>query len=546
MDYGQHFNVKETPQSEKIPGSKQVANSAGGFAFAVDDWVRLDRFLILGSEGGSYYATEKKLTKESSEAVLRCLKADGARTVARIVEISDLGRAPKNDPAIFALAMAAGLGDAETKVAALEALPKVCRIGTHLFHFAQAVEGFRGWGRGLRRAVGAWYLAKTPEQIALQLAKYQQRDGWSHRDLLRLSSPKSDKAATQAMFRWAVGAEPSERKVTRRVGKEERIDKYPAVDEGLLPKVIVGFKLAQQSKEAKPRDAAKIIADYELPRECVPTEWLKHAEVWEALLVDMPMTAMIRNLGNMSKIGLVAPNSDAAKKVCKELVDVAKLKKARVHPVTVLMALRTYASGRGLRGHGEWTAVPQVVDALDDAFYLAFDAVEPTGKRWMLGLDVSGSMASPVAGTAMSCCEGATALALVTAHTEQDYLVGRFNQGYETCPFTKKTRLDEALKHTQSINGGGTDCSLPMVMALEKKWKFDVFTILTDSETWAGKIHPVQALRRYRDKMGIAAKLIVVGMVSNGFSIADPDDGGMLDVVGFDTAVPQLMADFSR
>ena len=36
------------------------------------------------------------------------------------------------------------------------------------------------------------------------------------------------------------------------------------------------------------------------------------------------------------------------------------------------------------------------------------------------------------------------------------------------------------------------------------------------------------------------------GMVSNGFSIADPEDGGMMDVVGFDTSVPQVIADFIR
>ena len=35
-------------------------------------------------------------------------------------------------------------------------------------------------------------------------------------------------------------------------------------------------------------------------------------------------------------------------------------------------------------------------------------------------------------------------------------------------------------------------------------------------------------------------------MVSNGFTIADPRDRGMLDVVGFDTATPQLISDFAR
>ena len=63
---------------------------------------------------------------------------------------------------------------------------------------------------------------------------------------------------------------------------------------------------------------------------------------------------------------------------------------------------------------------------------------------------------------------------------------------------------------------------------------------------WAGEVHPAQALADYRRASGIDARLVVVGMVSNGFSIADPTDRGMLDVVGFDTATPQLVSDFAR
>jgi len=71
VKYARLFSTRITPQREPIPGSTQVPNSAGGYAFPVDDWVRLDRFLILGSEGGSYYAGERELTRESGEAVLR-------------------------------------------------------------------------------------------------------------------------------------------------------------------------------------------------------------------------------------------------------------------------------------------------------------------------------------------------------------------------------------------------------------------------------------------------------------------------------------------
>jgi 60 kDa SS-A/Ro ribonucleoprotein len=101
------------------------------------------------------------------------------------------------------------------------------------------------------------------------------------------------------------------------------------------------------------------------------------------------------------------------------------------------------------------------------------------------------------------------------------------------------------VKLTSGLPFGGTDCALPMLWALEQKVAVDTFVVYTDSETWFGQVHPAEALRRYRQQMGIPAKLIVVGMVANSFSIADPKDGGMLDVVGFDTAAPQVMRDFS-
>lgn len=69
MTYASHFSLRRTPQSEPLRGT--VPNSGGGHAFALSDWARLERFLVLGSEGGSYYATPRKLTRENAQAVLR-------------------------------------------------------------------------------------------------------------------------------------------------------------------------------------------------------------------------------------------------------------------------------------------------------------------------------------------------------------------------------------------------------------------------------------------------------------------------------------------
>ena len=538
--YAKHFSTLRTPQSEPIPGSTQVANSAGGFAWAVDDWTRLNRFLILGNEGGSYYASEKALTVENATAVLACIKADGVRTVNRIVEVSDGGKAPKNDAAIFALALACSHGNEETKREAFSALPRVARIGTHLFQFAESVQAFRGWGRGLRRAVAEWYTEKSTDDLSFQLAKYQQRNGWSHRDLLRLSHPKAD-GLRSAILRWAV--------------KGAWSPEYSC-------RTIDAMRAAHAATDK--RHVAALIRECGLPRECIPTQWLNEPEVWDALLDKMPLTALVRNLATMTRIGLLAPMSNAVGKVLADLSNTEWLRKSRLHPVSILAALMTYRAGRGVRGQHTWSPVAQVCDALDSAFYKSFGNIEPTNKRWMLALDISGSMGSgEIAGVpGLSPRIGSAAMALVTANVERQhcftaftssgYSIGRgqyshlgFGTGISDLSISPRQRLDDVVRQVSNLPMGGTDCALPMLYAMEKKIPVDVFCIFTDSETWHGAIHPSQALQQYRQKMGIGAKLIVVGMVSNEFTIASPNDSGMLDIVGFDLDAPSVMSEFA-
>jgi 60 kDa SS-A/Ro ribonucleoprotein len=546
MDISKYFATRlsrlVTPQSDPIPNTPQVANSAGGYAWPVDKWTRLDRFLVLGTEGGTYYIGERQLTQENAQAVIECLAEDGPRLVRRIVEVSLAGRAPKNDPALFALAIAAGLGDAETKAAVWAALPEVARTGTHLFHWLQYVKSFRGWGRGMRRAVARWYTAKAPKDLVYQVLKYPNRDGWAHRDALRLAHPKAPTVAHDLVLRYATKGWEGVLTLAG-VGDMEVVQTIEAVE---------------ALKHQAPGLAAQTIARHGLTREMVPTELLTHAIVWEALLEGMPLTAMIRNLGLMSKVGLLVPMSEAAMTIAGRLGDRKALKAARVHPIALLAALKTYAQGHGIKGKRSWRPVPQVVDALDRAYYLAFENAPTTGKRVMLALDVSGSMSARVNGMEyLDCREASAAMALVTAASEPNHLFTAFTAGgypsrwsprlgtgLSTLAISPRQRLDDVVRQISGLDFGGTDCALPMLEALKHQWPIDLFVIYTDSETWAGKVHPSQSLRLYRERMGIPAKLVVVGMASNGFSIADPNDAGMLDVVGFDSATPQLIADF--
>ena len=52
-------------------------------------------------------------------------------------------------------------------------------------------------------------------------------------------------------------------------------------------------------------------------------------------------------------------------------------------------------------------------------------------------------------------------------------------------------------------------------------------------------------MTEYREKLNLLnSKLIVAAMTATEFTIADPEDPGMLDVVGFDSAVPELVHNF--
>lgn len=516
------FSTKRTPQSEPIPGKDMVANSAGGYAFPLDKWEMAKRFLILGSEGGTYYVSERKLTADNAKSIIACAQEDGEKLVRLVTEVSESGRAPKNDPAIFALAITSAVGDERSRKSAFEAVGRVCRTATHLFHFATYRQQFAGWGRGVKRAVASWYEDMPVDKLAYQSIKYRQRDGWTHRDLLRLSHPLTADVKRNSLFQFMTGTEVE--------------FEHPLIE---------GFRKAQESKS--PAETALLICAFDLPREAIKTEHLNSPEVWDALLQTMPYTAMIRNLGNMSKVGLLVPMSEASRVIGARLRNPAGLRKARVHPLALLLAQATYVSGQGYRGSGTWTPVPGITDALNDAFYMAFGNVEPTNKRTLIALDVSDSMGwTKIAGTQLSCAMAAAAMCLVTASVELDYGIVGFSDGLTVLPISPGQRLDDVMRATAMCTFGGTDCAIPMIAAMQQGWEIDTFIVYTDNETWAGRIHPSQALQEYRRISGRDAKLVVVGMASNGFSIADPSDVGMLDVVGFDTATPQVMSDFAK
>lgn len=513
--------ANQTPRAETqtrpLRGRHQVQNGAGGYVFEVDPWQRLDRFLILGSEGGTFYVSERDLSIDSAQAVIDCLALDAERTVRQIVEISVAGRAHSNRPALFALAIA--FCEPTAVPIARSVFTDVVRTGTHLFEFLTAVRALRGFGRALRGAVSDWYLSRSLDDLAYQLVKYRQRSGWSHRDVLRLAHPQD--AERDGLFRWAVGKEAED-----------------------LPDIVRGFIAAQSAPLA---ELPGLVRRYSLTHEMVPNVALRDPYVLTALVESMPMGALVRFLGRLGAAGLLEGPGPVMRAVTSRLKDRDLVRRSRLHPMQILTALRTYSSGCGVQGKLRWPVDSRVVGALDSAFESSFDNVVPSGRRMLVAVDVSGSMGwSFCSGShVLTCAEGAAALALITARTEQGTLLKAFSHELVDLPINPHGGVDRAVRAAANMSFGATDCALPMLWALENRAVVETFVILTDNETWYGNVHPCEALRRYREATGIQAKLVVVAMTGTAFTIADPADPHSLDVVGFDTATPGLIADFA-
>lgn len=533
-DYTKHFNTVATSQKQPIFGKEtsMAKNNAGGYSFTVDKWVRLRRFLILGSEKGTYYATEQALTIESAKNVIECIKEDGLKVVNEVVEISQAGRAAKNDPALFVLALCSSpnFADEKTRSFALENLSKVARTGTHVFSFVRNAKSVRGFGRSLRKGLASVYLNKNCESLARLVTKYKQREGMSQRDVLRLCHPKSADPVRNAILKYVVSGSMPE--IEDAEAKNSVAIRY--------------LQAVEELKNANEKRIVELVREFELPEEVIPTD-KRTPKVLEALIDVAGLTWLIRNLGNLTKDGvLVEGKFDIINKVVERITNQEALVKAKVHPVNILNALVVYKSGKNR--HSTWTPVSKVLDALDKAFYLAFKNVSPTGKRFCLGLDVSGSMSGTnvVGIDNLTAREACGAMALVTKAVEENVLTVAFDTNLYNMDISSKHRLDDVVKTLARTGGGGTDCALPILFCTMNNIPIDVFVIYTDSQSWYGSMHPLQAIQQYRKKTGIPAKLVTVAMATNRFSIGDSEDSGMMELVGFDTMTPKLLELFAN
>ncbi|MEB3180039.1 MAG: TROVE domain-containing protein [Nostocaceae cyanobacterium] len=514
-----------TPQTQPIPGreAEMRQGRSGGYMFDAGIWQMLRRCLLIGTAQSTYYAGKHELTEDFIVTVEQAVAEDPNRVAEEILYASD-GRAINNSAPILALVLLSMGQSPEAKKAFMEIFPQVVRTGSHFYEWLNYTKAWRGFGKVVREAGKAWLSREDVKGLAYQLLKYQQRLGFSHRDALRLFHVKPTSEDHQMLYNWVVK------------GWED------------LPEHIPSEPLAQiwwyEWLKRNPEKTHEAILQGRLTHEMAAPVSKMDKAAWQLLFNEMPIGAMLRNLGSLTELGVLQVHEKKnLQRVETVLNSKEHLRKGRIHPIDVLKALKTYQSGGSLgRSQKTWTPVPRILDILEKAVELSFDVVEPTGKVFMHAVDVSGSMSCGVVqSVGLNCCEIATAMALVTAKAEKNYMIRGFAHEFRDLGITAKDSFSSALQKASNQNFGGTDASVAYEWMIQNKFKADVICFWTDSESWAGYKHPSQALAEYRRKVNPDIKAVYITLAPYQITLVDPKDPLSWDMGGFDPSMPRII-----
>lgn len=524
MTYKFLTNTARTPQTQPIPGrdAEMVQGRSGGYMFDLGIWGMLRRCLLIGTAQSTYYADKHELTDDFIHVIQQCVHENPQRTAEEILYASD-GRSINNSAPILALVLLS-MGETQTaKQAFVELFPQVVRTGSHFYEWLNYTKSLRGFGKIIRQCGTAWLSNPDAKALAYQLLKYQQRHGFTHRDALRLFHVKPISEDHQALYHWVT----------------QGWETLPETAPDALRQIWWYERVKRQ-----PEATYEAITQGRLTHEMIAPIGQMDQRAWQLLLEGMPMGALLRNLGSLTALGVLAAHkSKNLKRVAAMLTNKQRLRKARIHPIDVLKALKTYASGGQVgRSRKTWTPIARVTDMLETALELSFETVAPTGKVFMHAIDVSGSMSYYTVGSVgLSCCEIATAMALATAKAEQNYAIRGFSTQFRDLGITARDSFRDALKKATDNNFGGTNAAVAYEWAIQHRFYADVFCFWTDSESYAGRQHPSQALAEYRRLVNPKAKAVYVTLAPCQLSLVDPSDLLSWDFGGFDPAAPRAI-----
>jgi 60 kDa SS-A/Ro ribonucleoprotein len=467
--------------------------------------------LMTNTFGNQYYADARTLINEAKDVYEKMLKKDSAFFAKALVHARNKGfmrTAP-----IFGLAMLAGVNrDAFKSV-----FDDVIRTPNDLKDFTTLVESMRTGqgGSAIKKTAAKWLTKKMNEYWAVKYGAEGRTNGYSLADLICVYHPNFG-GVKSSMIGYLLDKQSKKTDKKKRQCDWQANAKAEEAFQMECPQ-LYAFERLKSAKTDK--EKVDWITEGRLPHEVATSFAGSSAEVWQAIVPNMPIFALVRHLATLERHGIMDSVRD---QVVAKISDRKAIEKSMMFPYRFLKACEHVHDSR-------------VQDALRDAVDLSFVNVPEIEGTTTVMLDVSGSMLSMIDQAAI----------FAVAALKKSGGNGRFIQYNTMAKEVSFSMRDSVLTQSRRVHAdGGTDTSAPMRKILNEKCKTDNILLITDEQQNQG-VPFADVFEQYRRQVNKDTKLFILD-VSSYRSVVTPDWNNVWYAYGWSDAALQFIGLTSR
>lgn len=514
--------------SSGIPQA-DTRNRAGGVAFRLPPRHALAQLAATGCLNGTFYASADQHLNTLLELIAQ---VDDPVYLAKLALYSRERALLKDMPAALLLTLAR-----RDRALFRRVFPRIVdngRVLRTLFRLLRSGSfGRRGLSSALQGAFQHWLNSASVGQLLSASIGHDP----SLRDVLRLARPTPPDNVRRALFGWLT---------------DRPVEKWAPATEADLPaevRDLIAFRRAEMEEEQL------TILERNRFRWDLLADQVRGPATWKAVARQMGAQALRMNLNTLQRHG-VFDDPAMVDYVAARLADADEVRRARQFPYQYLAAFLNAAS----------TVPANVRAALELAAEAACGNVPQLPGPVVIGVDVSGSMSSPVTGTRgrvqaskMRCVDVAALFAAAILRRNPDSVLVPFDDRAHQCEVGASETILSLAARLARYGGGGTNCSLPLVEAntTYRERAFAGIILLSDNMSWigAGRYGSTAVLEqwgwfvsnqaRLRQGSGPAPKLVCIDLQPYG-TVQAPDADDVLNVGGFSDSVFEVVNGFLR
>jgi 60 kDa SS-A/Ro ribonucleoprotein len=431
--------------------------------------------LLTNTFGQTFYVSQRDVIQQADALHTQVLETDPEYMAKALVYARNKGYM-RSQP-VYGLAKMVSYKGSKEQVdkrrrLAVGVFDSVIRTPNDLYDFVTVCNsmGNNLSGRSLKRMINRWLDTKVSEYWAIKYGSEGRKGDWNLSKILRHFHPRH-----KELFRYL----------------RSRKNADFTVDLNKLPQVRAFEQLKKATSDS---EKVRLITEGRLPHEVASSFAGSSKEVWRAIVPQLPIFALLRNLATLERHGVL---DEFRGHIEEKLTNPKVIHNSKILPFRFDKAAEKVTTN--------WA-----VDALRGALEVSVENIPQIPGRVAVMLDISGSMGGGYYGNRSMYIDTASILAL--ALMKKANLNGRlllFDTQTEEFPVSQ---YDSILSQSRKIRPrGGTDTGSPVRVITKDRDEIDTIIMITDEQQNTGSPF-CDELSRYRGSVNRNVRSFIINV----------------------------------